>query len=93
MTESYDSMHVVSVGSELGRRLIWAREMEIGDVAVIEDQDALKWHNGHVIMRTYIGFVSLNNPRMTWKDKPPPYRVRLVQDAVTINFGNFGRRP
>lgn len=60
-----------------------ADTMEVGQMGeVVNDQFGKK---GTVVLRTYSGFVSLNNPKNTWST-PCYLKVRVLQPGESVTL-------
>lgn len=83
MKEGVDTKITVDVEhSKLGA--FYAYEMKIGEVAEIVGG----FMNGRVIMRSYDGLVSLNQPGYTWpvSDHAPAFEVRVFPKGTKITL-------
>ena len=60
---------------------ILMKNMRIGDVAIVTQHACVK---GHTVVRTYSGWVSLNDPEATWTACPkgPTMLVRVLESGA-----------
>jgi hypothetical protein len=59
---------------------ISARDMKIGQLGQVSpaDSDDDHLYSEHILLRTYNGWVSLNNPMATWPKPGPTFPVTLL---------------
>lgn len=67
--------------------IVRSDNMQIGDIGLIIDSGA---RNGTVLLRTFSGYVSLNNPRKTWyspqgeSSYDPKFDVQLLPKGTRV---------
>jgi len=64
---------------KLGKKVILAKEMKIGDIGKVDDD----MYRGDIVIRTYEGLVSLSNVQRVWS-REVPLEVRLLEPGSAI---------
>lgn len=65
----------------------FAYQMEIGEIAVWIDGSHPN-RQGEILLKTYAGLVSLNNPESTWRVQGtiPDIKVRILPKGVKVTL-------
>lgn len=75
--------HVITVGTS--SKSIKASDMEEGQYARVIQSD-YRGYQGHIIVRCYEAWISLNNPKLTWGPKAPAFEVDILKPDTIINI-------
>lgn len=59
-------------------------DLKEGQLAEITDEDSRQ--NGHIIMRCYIGVVSLTDPHQTWSGTIHGYAIRILPAGAKVTL-------
>lgn len=54
----------ITINPSSVKSFIRARDTKIGDFMTVQDEDSSS--NGHILLRTYDGFVDINDPEQTY---------------------------
>lgn len=76
---------MITISTNKIKKTIYASELSVGDTAIIET-DSL--YAGHLVLRNFLGLVSLTDPNQTWtfsnNANAPFFKVRKVNVEMII---------
>ncbi len=66
------------------RKYISSKDMALGDVGVVQQDEGASSYVGHVVLQTYNLLVSLTDPQVNWSDSE--FKVELLRKGAKVTL-------
>lgn len=75
---------LTKITKDHGRTSLCFLDLKEGQLAQIVDEECRQ--NGHIILRSYIGVISLTDPHQTWSGNGRGYAIRILPVGAEVHL-------